>query len=176
MQALQRNHFELFGLPERFGLDAAGLDGAWRALQSAVHPDRHAAASDHQRRLALQLATQVNEAVRTLRDPCRRAQYLCSLRGVSVEAESNTAMPTDFLMRQMDWRERLQEARDAPGGQADEAAIDALRTELRTERERLLTAIGEAIDVRSDFDEAAARVRQLMFVERFGADLDSLDS
>ena len=38
-----RNHFELFGLPERFRFDAAALDRAYRELQGEVHPDRFAA-------------------------------------------------------------------------------------------------------------------------------------
>ena len=41
-----RNHFELFGLPERFRFDADALDRAYRELQGDVHPDRFAAASD----------------------------------------------------------------------------------------------------------------------------------
>ena len=35
-----RNHFELFGLPERFQFDAALLDRAYHRLQGEVHPDQ----------------------------------------------------------------------------------------------------------------------------------------
>ena len=49
-----RNHYALFGLPERFRFEADALDRAYRALQTEVHPDRHVAGDDAQQRLALQ--------------------------------------------------------------------------------------------------------------------------
>lgn len=172
MDALRRNYFELFSLPATFELDEAALDSAWLALQRAVHPDRHAGAPDSQRRMAMQMAARVNEAVRTLRDSCRRAEYLCELNGVSIEAESNTAMPGDFLMQQMQWREDLDEAMRA----GDARALEALGVALRTEREALLERIGNAIDARADFESAAALVRQLMFLDRFGAGIDAAEA
>jgi molecular chaperone HscB len=172
MDALRRNFFDLFSLPATFELDAAALDSAWRALQGAVHPDRHAGAPESQRRMAMQMAARVNEAVRTLRDPCRRAEYLCALNGVSIEAESNTAMPGDFLVQQMQWREELDEARQA----ADSQALEALGVALRSERDALLARIGEAIDARADYESAAGLVRQLMFLDRFGAGIDAAEA
>ena len=59
-----RNHFELFGLPARYRVDAAALDGAYRKLQTEVHPDRFASARDADRRAALQASARVNEAYR----------------------------------------------------------------------------------------------------------------
>ena len=99
-----RNHFELLGLPVAFALDPARLESGYRELQGAVHPDRFAAASDAERRIAMQWATHANEAYRTLRDPLERARYLLRLRGFDTEEETNTSMPPDFLMQQMEWR------------------------------------------------------------------------
>ena len=152
-------------------LDERALESAFREVQSAVHPDRFAAAPEQQRRLAMQMATLVNEAYRVLRDPARRAEYLCSLNGVSLEAESNTAMPADFLIEQMQWREQLDEAKAA----RDRSAIDALRTELQRRRTLLIETLGAALDDRHDFDEAADLVRRLMFIDRFGADIESAE-
>ena len=59
-----RNHFELFGLPARFRVDFGTLERAYRTLQSDVHPDRHAAGTDADKRLALQASARVNEAYR----------------------------------------------------------------------------------------------------------------
>jgi molecular chaperone HscB len=64
-----QNHFQLFGLPLTFGIDLARLEQGYRDLQSRVHPDRHAAGSEAERRVAMQWATRANEAYRTLRDP-----------------------------------------------------------------------------------------------------------
>ena len=171
MSSLKKNHFALFGLPEGFAIDPRGLDTAWRNVQGAVHPDRFAGASDTERRVAMQMATQVNEAYRTLKDPARRAAYLCALHGADPLVHSNTAMPADFLMQQMEWRERLQEAADARSTDA----CDALRGEVDHMRAALIAALGSAIDAQGDYPLAAERVRQLMFVDRFASEIDDAE-
>src|SRR5258705_7356716 len=105
---LNQNHFELFGLPARFGIDAAALEARYHELQREVHPDRFAAAPEAERRVSMQLATRVNEAYQTLKSPLRRAVYILQLRGVDPKFETNTAMPAEFLMEQMGWRERIE--------------------------------------------------------------------
>src|ERR1700690_3198203 len=97
----QHNHFELFGLPQRFHLDLTRLDEAYRGIQSQVHPDRFVNASATERRISMQSATQVNEAYRTLKDPLARARYLLSLQSADVAREDNTAMPAEFRHKQM---------------------------------------------------------------------------
>jgi molecular chaperone HscB len=107
------NHFDLFGLPPRYALDASRLERGYRDLQSRVHPDRFAASPEAERRVAMQWAARANEAYRTLRDPIGRARYLLSLKGYDTGEETNTAMPPDFLMQQMEWREAVAQAREA---------------------------------------------------------------
>ena len=58
----------------------------------------------------MQWSVRINEAYQRLKDPLKRAAYLCELNAAPVNAENNTAMPTEFLMQQMDWREALDEA------------------------------------------------------------------
>ena len=87
------DHFQLFDLPASFALDRDALDRAFRSVQSSVHPDRHAAGSAVERRVAMQWATRANEAYQTLKSPLKRAAYLCEQAGVPIGAETNTAMP-----------------------------------------------------------------------------------
>ena len=108
--SLAATDFALFGLPERFGLDLPALDAKWKALQGAAHPDRFATETGAAQRVAMQWAIRINEAYRRLKNPLARAAYLCGLHGADVDAERNTAMPADFLMQQMAWRERLEDA------------------------------------------------------------------
>ena len=164
------NHFALFGLPERFALDAKALDTAYRDVQGHVHPDRFADAGATEQRVALQWATRANEAYRTLRDPLRRAAYLCNLRGADLEIESNTAMPAEFLMRQLEWREALDDARDAD----DAEALQELEAALDDERSALMRRLEIALDQAPDIGHAVEAVRQWMFIERFREDLASL--
>ena len=165
------NHYALLGLQQAYAIDTAALDAAWRRMQAAVHPDRHAGGSDAERRLALQRATQVNEAYRVLRDPQRRAAYLCELAGVDLAVEANTAMPGAFLVQQMSWREALGDAR----AQRDGAALDALRQEVGAARDDLLGRIGRLLDVDRDPVAAGAEVRRLMFLDRLLEEIELAD-
>ncbi len=117
-----QDFFALFNLPRRFALDRSALDSAYRQIQGEVHPDRFATRPDAERRLALQWATQVNEAYQTLRQPLARARYLLSLSGVDTAEDSNTAMPAEFLMLQREWREAIMDARAAQ----DAGALETL--------------------------------------------------
>src|SRR5258706_13126182 len=115
---LNQNHFELFGLPERFVVDAAALEARYRELQREVHPDRFAAAPEIERRASMQLATRVNEAYQTLKSPLRRAVYIPPFRGVGPEFETKTPQPPQFLLEQKrcaDRREPRYEKSRTPG-------------------------------------------------------------
>ena len=160
------NHFALFQMTPAFAIDAAALDAAYRELQGRVHPDKFASATDTEKRVAMQWATRANEAYQTLKNPLKRAAYLCEMNGVDLGIESNTAMAPAFLMQQMEWREALDDARDG----RDIAALDKLDAELRAERKRQLDDIG-ALLASGQYPQAGERVRQLMFVERFGEEV-----
>jgi molecular chaperone HscB len=161
-----QNHFELFQLPARFDIDMNALDSAYREVQGRVHPDRFVNATDAEKRVAMQWATRANEAYQTLRNPQKRAQYLCEINGVDLQTESNTAMPMDFLMEQMELREALDDARATE----DAAALDAIDARLRGERKSRLSQVGQLLDA-GDYSQAAQGVRALMFLDRFGDDV-----
>ena len=163
------NHFALFGLAERFGLDAPALDRAYREVQTRVHPDRFARSGAAEQRVALQWATRANEAYRVLRDPLRRATYLCALRGQDPADEHDTRMAQSFLIQQIEWREALDEARTS----GDVAAVAALRQRLDAARAALRDEVEQALDVAGDTQQASDKVRQWMFVERFAEDVAS---
>ena len=158
-----QNHFELFHLPLQYGLDSAALDAAYREVQSRVHPDKFVNASNAEKRVAMQWATRANDAYQTLRNPQKRAQYLCELNGVDLQTESNTAMPAAFLMQQMEWREELGDARAGK----DAGALDALDAQVRAERKQMLVTVGQQLDA-GDYAAAAQGVRSLMFLDKFG--------
>lgn len=157
-----QDYFALFGLPQRFGLDRATLDRAFRELQMRVHPDMFAHASDAEKRLSMQWATQVNEAYQTLRDPLRRARYLLALRGVETQEETNTAMAPEFLMQQMEWREALAEAKAS----RDTGAIEALARHIAGRSKDCHAELAQAIDIDGNLAKAAVIVRKLRFVEK----------
>jgi molecular chaperone HscB len=162
-----KTHFELFGLQPVFDLPQADLDDRFRRYQAAVHPDRYAGGSDAERRLALHLAANGNEAYRVLSDATSRAAYLCELNQAPIDAERNTAMPADFLMQQMEWREAIDEVREQV---VRESALE-LASRLAGERDQTLAQIRDAIDGRHDYAQAALLVRQLMFYDKLQSEL-----
>jgi molecular chaperone HscB len=157
--------FTLFGLPERFALDASQLDKRWRELQASVHPDRFAAQGAAAQRIAMQWSVRVNQAYQRLKDPLKRAAYLCERRGMPIDAERNTAMPREFLMQQMAWREALDEAGDG-------AQVQVLADQVEQHEQAQLGQLQDLLDERDDVAAAAAQVRALMFVARFRQDID----
>ena len=160
------SHFDLFGLAPAYALETEKLERSYREIQSQVHPDRFAHAGGAERRASLQWTTRVNEAYRTLKDPVQRARHILELHGVDVAFETNTAMPADFLMQQMELRESLEAAKDT-------AQLDALRADLRRSSGELQKAIAEAIDVNKDYAAAAELVRKLQFLDKLDAEIDA---
>ena len=162
---LQSDDFELFGVPQRFAQERSVLDARWKELQREAHPDRFAAHGAAAQRVAMQWSVRINEAYQRIKEPLRRAAYLCELHGAPIQAEDNTAMPGAFLMQQMEWREALEEATSA-------AYIDALDAQVQQSRSTTLAQCAHLIDVDGDFAGAAQQVRALMFIARFAQDIE----
>ena len=163
---LQSNDFELFGLTQKFSQDRAAIDSRWKELQREAHPDKFAAQGTAAQRVAMQWSVRINEAYQRLKDPLKRASYLCELNGAPINAENNTAMPTDFLMQQIEWREALDDAKTTE-------KIDQIALEANKYGRDQLSKIEQEIDVRKDFSTAATQVRSLMFIERFASDIEA---
>ena len=160
------DYFQFFGLNQQFNIDLPALDQAYLAIQKEVHPDRHARGSEAEQRIAMQMATLANTAYQTLKNPIQRGLYLCQLHGVDAKLETNTAMPAAFLMKQMEWRETLDE-------QAEELPeLEALMTEVEQSKSDILVEITQAIDGAKNYQRAAELLRGLLFVDKFAIELD----
>jgi molecular chaperone HscB len=163
---IDADDFTLLGLNRAFALDRAQLDLAWKTLQAQVHPDRFAADGATAQRIAMQWAVRVNEAYQRLKDPLKRAAYLCELAGAPVNAQNNTAMPVDFLMQQMQWREALEDA-----GKLEE--VEALSQEVAAQRQIRLAEVTQLLDADHQPGQAAQEVRALMFIDRLLEEIDA---
>ena len=162
------DHFALFGIKPVFRLDLSDLDSRYRDIQAQVHPDRYAHAGESERRLSMQWATHANEAYQTLKKPLERARYLLHLAGHDIQAESNTAMPADFLMEQMEWREAVMDARN--GG--DHHELEHLHNRLRGDIKSRYDELAQLLDEAGDHALAIDRVRRLMFLEKLLSEID----
>lgn len=163
-----KNHFDLFHLPVSFQMDSAALDAAYRDVQREVHPDKFTTASDAEKRLAAQWATRANEAYQTLKSPLNRGRYFLKIHGIDTEEESNTAMPLEFLMQQMEWREAVVEARAAK----DESALNKLAAQKNADEAALFNQLAHELAETASYAAARLTVRKLRFIEKLGEEID----
>ncbi len=103
----KQNYFEMFSQAISTELDIAIIKERNHELQLQTHPDRFVNSSDADKRLAMQKTSLINEAFETLTNPVSRLQYMLSLKGVDMNAETDTAMDGVFLMEQMELREDI---------------------------------------------------------------------
>ncbi len=169
---LSENFFALFGLPVDFTVAQDQLVARYRELQQTVHPDRYASASDQERRVAMQRATQINEGYQTLKDPLARARYLLELNGVNWEDEKETMADPEFLMEQMERRETLAEAREQDDPLATVGdLLDALGADVRA----MTGELGESFQS-GDLDQAKTLVRRLQFLYKLRSEAEALEA
>ncbi|MCP3852601.1 MAG: Fe-S protein assembly co-chaperone HscB [Gammaproteobacteria bacterium] len=102
------NYFTLLGLPVSFTIDKTKLTENYHEIQKSVHPDKFANSSDLERRLSVQKAAQINDALETLKNPTKRSIYILSLYDVEL-GENDTSIDPAFLMEQMELRKLLSE-------------------------------------------------------------------
>ena len=171
---LNSDSFQIFDLPRVFDLDKVLLTERFHQLMHAVHPDRHAGATEAERRQAMQWSSRINEAYRQLLKPLARAQLLCEIFAGPLDV-LKTAMPPAFLMRQMQWREDF-EAIGLDANRLDQ--VEALEAEVKLEGVQITSqfaqtsiALGQSPSV-EEAKLAADLVRQWMFVEKFLDDIE----
>ena len=167
MSSAQNDYFQLFALPEQFNIDPKLLEANFRKIQSASHPDRFVSAEATEKLASMQLATLSNEAYSTLKNAARRAKYLLEKQGIDAVADTNTALPMDFLMQQMEWREQLEDAKAAK----DIAAMDKLLSVLRSEAKALESELSELFDHKKDYAAATEVTRKLIFIDKVCSDI-----
>lgn len=179
-----QNPFETLGIEPTFALSAETLAERQRALNQAVHPDRHAGKSPVERRAALHRAMDVNQAIRTLRDPSLRADALLSLLGRSRSSLATGGAATDpaLLMQVMEQREALEAARKS----ADRPRLRELRVGVAEREEKVLRALeggfAALLSARTTGEldptvlEGVERVAgELRYLRRFSDELDACE-
>jgi molecular chaperone HscB len=135
------NPFEVLGLPPRFALTAAELEQRQRELNRALHPDRHATKTPAERRRALSIAMDINQACRTLSDPAARADALLALLGVEIHSAQTVTDPA-LLMDMLEQREHLEELRKS----GDHNGLMDLRRNMTERETEVLGKLGECFE------------------------------
>jgi molecular chaperone HscB len=151
------DHFEVFGLPRRLGIDAAQLQRAFYELSRRSHPDFHQGAPPERQAAILEASARLNAAYRVLRDPIARVEYLVRLeegRDTKEGAAVKPKAPPELLEEMFEIQEALQEARaseqagglDAASRETLAGQRDRLAARHRDEEARLRGPLSEAWD------------------------------
>jgi len=167
--------FEILGMEPRFDLDLRALEQRHRDLSRALHPDRYAGAPSAERRLALSRAIDVNEALRVLKDPIRRAEALLARAGAAVTETGGPKPTPSFLMEVMELREELAEA----GRALDLGRVGKLAAAMRGRQEDVERRLGAALDEgRGDPQKITAAVPvlgELRYIRRFLDEVSAIE-
>lgn len=160
-----RGYFELFQLEPCFDLDVEVLGQRFRTLQREFHPDRYAGKPASEQRVAAQLSADINAAFDALRDPVRRAGYLLERQGLDLAELERTPVAGDFLIQQMQLRERLEDA-DPEGRDAFSELQREIALLLDTEFSRFRQAMAD-----SQHTEAGTAWVHLLYLEKLRLEL-----
>ena len=171
---LTQSYFELFDLPVSFEIDLSDLSERFRKLQRATHPDKFANASERERRISIQKAALVNEAYQCLKSPVSRARYMLEQRGVEFNDERDTSFDPEFLMEQMELRERLGNIK---GSAQPVHELNGILQTIALRGTRLQKHL--ASQLQSEADEAPVKAKELVlklqFIEKLRTESESME-
>lgn len=168
---LNDDYFQIMQVPQAYQVDTAALSANYLTLQRQFHPDRFADKSAPEQRLAVQMASAVNQAYDTLRSPLLRAAYLLKLRGLDSSGENTTINDMPFLMSQMQLRERLGAVTSAADPFAE---LDLIATEVEGQLKNLEGEFGEQYDQQT-FETAAQTLIKMQFYNKLQLEVIELE-
>jgi len=160
IQPLQKgaDYFAFFALPQKLTLDQAALEQLFHSLSWKLHPDRFARATEEERRLSLDLTSQLNDAYRTLRDPVARVEYLLSLNGMRKEGQKKQQAPPELLEEVFELNESLDELREARASGGSPEQMEGLRAKLESAQHKFESSLAdvdkELAGVSAEWDSA----------------------
>jgi molecular chaperone HscB len=157
---VNQNFFDLLQLPKAFVIDLKKLDQNYQSIQKEIHPDRFASLGDDTKLESIKKTAQVNDAYQTLKSPIRRAEYLLQLHGINIHDEKYTAVPQDFLMQQMEWREELETHKQ------DKLALEKLAADIQKNKNQMINQLPAFFDNKDDLNDAIKTTRELNFIEK----------
>ncbi len=154
------NFFTLLQLPEAFVIDLETLHQNYQSIQKDIHPDRFATFDDEAKLESIKKTAQVNDAYQTLKSPIRRAEYLLQLKGINIHDEKYTAVPQDFLMQQMEWREELETHK------LNKLALEKLAQDIQKNKNDMMNQLPSFFDDKNHLNDAIRVTRELNFIEK----------
>ena len=172
-----KSYFAIFSLEIGWNIDLLDLQSRYLDLQKKFHPDKFSMKSTVEKRLAMQVASVINDAYETLASPLKRAQYLLDLSGYDSHQESNISCDGSFLMEQIEFREEL----DMIEGQNQNPCLDfsnrlnSLSTQIQQRYEILLNDFRESYE-KGRLDNAFSVLAKMQFFAKLLDQVEDLES
>ncbi len=139
------NHFQFFDLPVSFYLDEKDLKKRFLINSKKYHPDFYTLESAEKQVEVLDLATQNNNAYKTLSDFDARMAYILQLKGM-LDEEGKNNIPQDFLIEVMEIQESIMELEfgfDEAAFQIAKGRVADLESELAKSIEPILRSYND---------------------------------
>ena len=172
---LTSNFFELFDLPVSYDVDLKKIQQHYMDLQMQVHPDKFANGTDQEKRISMQQTSWLNEAQATLKDDVLRAAYLLKLKGLDLNLENETTVDMQFLMQQLEMRERLESIKNnSVKGETDSLAeLDAMAKEIKLSSVEMMESFSQSYQ-NEKFDEAREWISKLQFMQKAKKEINKI--
>lgn len=165
------NPFAIFDLPVAFNVDQSLLSERYLVLQKSLHPDNFVTADAQEQRIAMQKSTEVNDALKTLKDPILRAETIIALNtGKTQDLEQKSTQDMAFLMQQLEWREELENIEQSQ----DENALESFAKRLKKETKEMLTALEEQLN-EQQWSTAAQFCDKLRFLKKLADEISQVE-
>ncbi len=167
------DHFSLLGIPRRYDIDLGDVERRFHERSRQLHPDRFARAEPRERRLSLERSTRLNDALRTLRDDRRRAEYLLRLAGHDPFTEARTLHDPEFLEEQLEVREQLALARADGDHEIIDRIAEQARVRLAEIEGEIFALFAEQEEGRDHHLDIARRLARARYYDNVLADASS---
>ena len=128
------NYFELFEIPVSLTVNKSLLAKKYFELQKKFHPDFFTQATEYEQGEALETSSQINKALKTLKNEDETIKYVLQLKGL-LEEEEKYQLPPDFLMEVMEMNETLSEN--------SEQQVNILETEIYKPVKNIIENFGD---------------------------------
>ncbi|MBW0454286.1 MAG: Fe-S protein assembly co-chaperone HscB [Candidatus Kinetoplastibacterium crithidii] len=157
----RNNYFSLFNLKIAFNIDENYLDNTWRDLSNLAHPDRHVGLSKIDQTASVKLMSFINEAYYNLRNPIKRARYICELNNIDFD-NTDSFNDSNFLLEQMELRDCLAHIFE----QDNLKALDVFIKELQNKKNIRFELLSFFLDKSSEYLKASIVIKELMFLDK----------
>ena len=153
-----QNYFQLFELECSVSVDHELLEKKYLNFQKKLHPDKYVNASDHEKRLSLQIISYINEAYETLKNDYLKSMYLLKIKGYEIDDQNKTISDPGFLSHQMELREELEKIfkqNDLKYKERFSLKINSLKKKSLNEFEKKYS--------KQMFDDAMEKIKEMKF-------------